>query len=337
MANTRKDDFGIVDLGATLELVPRQFRLITGMDLFETHLGTSTIAQIERVDEVVGDIAARRRGGERNYVGSERAQIKNLNIPFFPLDKGITAADVQNFRRYFTPDAPKTVQDVVTRVVRRIRLTHETLREKALFAAVLGKSYAPGDTTCQYDYYKLWGVSQKSIEIDPKNAAQDPMEVIEDARLHIALQAGDNAGAYNIIALCSPKFFSALVHHPLVELAYTYYSSSQEPLRRRLGAGGEQSIYRVFEHKGMTFIEDISGNIPDGEARLMPMGIDQMFQLHFAPADTLEDANTPAQELYMWYKHSAYLREQKIESETSMLAVNTRPELVVKATLKGDD
>lgn len=333
----RKDDFGIVDLGATLELVPRQFRLITGMNLFETHLGTSTIAQIERVDEVVGDIAARRRGGERNYVDSERAQIKNLNIPFFPLDKGITAADVQNFRRYFTPDAPKTVQDVVTRVVRRIRLTHETLREKALFAAVLGKSYAPGDATCQYDYYKLWGVSQKSIEIDPANAGQDPMEVIEDARLHIALQAGDNAGAYNIIALCSPKFFSALVHHPLVELAYTYYSSSQEPLRRRLGAGGEQSIYRVFEHKGMTFIEDISGNIPDGEARLMPMGIDQMFQLHFAPADTLEDANTPAQELYMWYKHSAYLREQKIESETSMLAVNTRPELVVKATLKAGD
>src|SRR5699024_2304831 len=114
---TRKDEFGIVDLGATLDLVPRQFRLITGMDLFETRLGTSTIAQIERVDEVVTDIPARRRGGERNYVGNERAQVKNLNIPFFPLDKGITAADVQNFRRYFTPDAPKTVQDVVTRVV----------------------------------------------------------------------------------------------------------------------------------------------------------------------------------------------------------------------------
>lgn len=80
---TRKDEFGIVDLGATLDLVPRQFRLITGMDLFETRLGTSTIAQIERVDEVVTDIPARRRGGERNYVGSERAQVKNLNIPFF--------------------------------------------------------------------------------------------------------------------------------------------------------------------------------------------------------------------------------------------------------------
>ena len=84
----------------------------------------------------------------------------------------------------------------------------------------------------------------------------------------------------------------------------------------------------------MTFIEDISGNIPDGEARLVPMGIDSMFQLHFAPADDLAEANTPAQELYMWYKHSAYLREEKVESETSMLAVNTRPELVVKVTLK---
>lgn len=331
---TRKDDFGIVDLGATLELVPRQFRLITGMNLFETHLGTSTIAQIERVDEIVADIPARRRGGERNYVGSERAQIKNLNIPFFPLDKGITAADVQNFRRYFTPDAPKTVEDVVTRVVRRIRVSHEALREKALFAAVMGKSYAPGDVTCQYDYFQLWGVEQKAIEIDPADATQDPMEVIEEGRLHIAMQAGDNAGAYRIICLCSPEFFTALVHHPLVELAYTYYGSQQEPLRRRLGAGGQDSVYRVFEHKGMTFIEDISGNIPAKEARLVPMGIDSMFQLHFAPADDLAEANTPAQELYMWYKHSAYLREEKVESETSMLAVNTRPELVVKVTLK---
>ena len=331
---TRKDEFGIVDLGATLDLVPRQFRLITGMDLFETRLGTSTIAQIERVDEVVTDIPARRRGGERNYVGSERAQVKNLNIPFFPLDKGITAADVQNFRRYFTPDAPKTVQDVVTRVVRRIRVSHEALREKALFQAILGKSYAPGDTTCQYDYYTLWGVEQKSVEIDPAKADQDPMEVLEEARLHIALQAGDNAAGYRIVALCSPEFFSAITHHPLVELAYTYYGSAQEPLRRRLGAGGQDSVYRVFEHKGITFIEDISGNIPKKEARILPMGIDQMFQLHFAPADDVNEANTPAQELYMWYKHSAYLREEKIESETSMLAVNTRPELVVKATLK---
>ena len=65
---TRKDDFGIVDLGATLELVPRQFRLITGMNLFETHLGTSTIAQIERVDEIVADIPARRRFFAGYYV-----------------------------------------------------------------------------------------------------------------------------------------------------------------------------------------------------------------------------------------------------------------------------
>lgn len=65
---------------------------------------------------------------------------------------------------------------------------------------------------------------------------------------------------------------------------------------------------------------------------MMPRGISEMFQLHYAPADTVVDANTPAQELYIWYKYSSFFRTEKIETETSFLAINTRPELVIKLT-----
>ncbi|HDR2377210.1 TPA: major capsid protein [Enterobacter asburiae] len=333
MAVVRSNDFQIVDLGATLEIVPRQYRLITNMDLFTAYHGVTTVAQVERVDEVVTDFPARRRQGERNYVGTEKAQLKNFNIPFFPLDRQITPADVQNFRKYFTTDAPKTVEDVVARVVRRIRISHEQLKEKAMLQAIMGKSWAPQDPTAQYNYFTEWGVTQHTANIDFTNVALDPTDIIEaDARAYIIDNAGDNGNNYGIVVLASRKWFSALIAHPLVMNAYQYYSSTQEPLRNRLGQGNPNANNRMFVHKNVTYIEDISNYIPDGEAYILPQGIDDMFQIHYAPADDVREANTPAQELYLWYKSSAYLREEKVESETSFLTVNTRPELVVRST-----
>lgn len=333
MAAVQTNDFQIVNLGAALELVPRQYRLITNMDLFTAYHGETTIARVERVDEIVADIPARRRGGERNYVGSEKAQIKNFNIPFFPLDRQITAADVQNFRKYFTTDAPRTVEDVVARVVKRIRVSHEQLKEKAMVQAIMGKSWSPQDPTAQYNYFTEWGVTQHTANINFTDVAVDPSDLIEkDARAYIIDNAGDNGNNYNIIVLASRKWFSALTAHPLIMNAYQYYSSTQEPLRRRLGMGSENANNRMFVHKNVTYIEDISGYIPDGEAYILPQGIDDMFQIHYAPADDVREANTVAEELYLWYKSSAYLREEKVESETSFLTVNTRPELVVRST-----
>ena len=333
MAVVRSNDFQIVDLGATLEIVPRQYRLITNMDLFTAYHGVTTIAQVERVDEVVTDFPARRRQGQRNYVGTEKAQLKNFNIPFFPLDRQITAADVQNFRKYFTKDAPKSVADVVERVVKRIRTSHEQLKEKAMLQAVMGKSWSPEDPTAQYNYFTEWGVTQHTANINFTDVALDPTDIIEaDARAYIIDNAGDNGNNYDIVVLCSRKWFTALIGHPLVMNAYQYYASTQEPLRRRMGQGQENANNRAFEHKNVLYIEDISNYIPDGEAYILPRGIDDMFQIHYAPADTVSDANTPAEELYLWYKSSAYFREEKVESETSFLTVNCRPELVVRST-----
>jgi hypothetical protein len=333
MAVVRSNDFQIVDLGATLEIVPRQFRLITNMNLFTPYHGVTTVAQVERVDEVVTDFPARRRQGERNYVGTEKAQLRNFNIPFFPLDRQITAADVQNFRQYFSVDAPRTVQDAIARVVRRIRISHEQLKEKAMLQAVMGKSWSPSDPTAQYNYFTEWGVTQHTANIDFTDVAIDPTDALEaEARGYIIDEAGDNGDNYDIVVLASRQWFAALINHPLIMNAYQYYSSTQEPLRRRLGDGSENSNNRMFVHKGFTFIEDISGYIPAGEAYVLPRGIDDMFQIHYAPGDDVHEANTPAAELYLWYKESAYHREQKVESETSFLTVNCRPELVVRST-----
>lgn len=325
----RNGDFQILDFSTLIEIVPRIDQLITNMNLFTPHYLQTTIAQVERIDEGVKDIKATRRGGVRQYVGSERVRLKNFNVPFFPLDRQITAGDIQNFRMYGTENVPQTVEAEVIRVLKRLNNYFMNLKEKAMFATLMGYSYDGGDTRSQYNYYDEWGVDQVQADVDFTQTLIDPTEIIEkEARAFIIDNAGDNGNGYEIMVIASRKWFSALIAHPLVVNAFTYYPSSQEPLRRRLGGNANN---RVFEYKNILFIEDISGNVPDGEAYIFPRGIENMFSIHYSPADTIEEANHTAREMYVWYKESAYHRERKIEAETSFLTTNQRPELVVRS------
>lgn len=325
-------DFQILDYTGLISTMPRIDTLLDSMNLFTEHFGRTTIARIERLDDGGGDIVARQRGGQRNHLVSDRKKIVNLNIPFFPLDRSIDRADIQNFREFGTPDAPKSVDLEIARHMARIRRNHAILKNKAMYAAVKGKSWSPEDSVADYDYYDVWGATQQTADIDFTKLGVDPTEVIEaEARAHIIDWAGDQGDNYEIVVLASRQWFSGLIAHPQVTGAYSQYPSTQEMLRRRLGGNANN---RIFEHKNILFIEDISGNIPAGEAYIFPRGITRMFETYYAPSDTLRDANSVAQELYVFFKESNYLREAKIESETSFLTVNNRPELVVKSTGK---
>jgi len=329
MAVSRNGDFLLLDYTGMFELTPRVNKLATQLGLFQSTYGITTVAQIERIVETTEDMVAAQRGGERNYAGSEVATIKNFNIPFFPLDRQIKRSDIQNFRAYGDPNAPKTVEQEVSRVMARLRRSHANLFEKALITAMFGTSYAPNDPNSTYNWYTEWAVSPVTANVNFTVGTTDPRDVIEDdARKSIIANAGDNASEYQIMALCSPTWFSALISHPLVEDAYANYPSTQEPLRERLGGN---TINRIFTTKGVTYIEDISGYVTEGKAVIFPVMAD-LIEVVYAPADTFMDLNTPAAEAYVWYKESDYLREAKVESETSFLIVNKRPELFIQST-----
>ena len=96
----------------------------------------------------------------------------------------------------------------------------------------------------------------------------------------------------------------------------------------------EGDSVRLFKHKGVTYIEDLSGNFPADNAYVMPQGMPEMFRAYYSPADDAEYANTAGQDLYLFYKENRFDRQYKVESETSFLMVNTRPDLVIELTGK---
>lgn len=330
--NARNGDFGVLDFTLLVQLLPRVPKLLSSLGLVQnTVMGSSTVAQVERVTEALDAIQARARGGDRNYAGREKAIVRNFNVPFFPLDTRFTAQEIQDLREYGTSDTPATVEARVMHSMQRIVNSHTNGFEKALYAAVKGSSYSPSWTQGQYDYYTEFGVTalKKTFPIDFTDNTKDPRITVEkEARKHIITNAADNGDSYKVIALVGSGFFNSLITHPLVQAAYDSYPSESEPLRRRLGG---ELINRSFDTSGVTYIEDISGEIADGDAYFMPMGISTMFMAQYAPADSVLYANQPAQEMYVFLDESSH-RVSKVETETGFIIVNTRPELVVKAT-----
>lgn len=330
--------YSFLDFSELTELFPRIPKFMGEIGLFgEAQYGSSTIAQVERVTDGVDAINAQARGGDRNYSGGEQAIQRNFNTPFFPLDsKKMGAQDIQDMKDFRDdPNVPMTMQRRMERQQNRIAKSHAVLKERARYKALKGTSYAPTQPIAQYNYATEFGVASKvasTVTVDFTAAAIDPRTTIEQqARAHIQKHAGDQSDSYQVIAIVGSKFFDALKDHPKCTSAYSSYASDSEPLRKRLGGN---LINRSWETEGITYLEDFMGvqlgEISTGDAYFLPLGIEDMFQEHYAPADHKDYANTEAQEMYMFVEETP--RTSQVQTETSFIVVNTRSELVVHAT-----
>lgn len=326
-----------VDFTPLIELAPTQNTLISSLGIFESYNHATTEIRVDR--DVSSDklIPARVRGGERNWLTTPGLNGVAVTIPFFPLDHNIKAQDIQSFLDFLNPDADRltTQEQVVNRYLNQIRRNVAFTKERILADAVMGRAYVGQDAdgfqsqNQNYNWYDVFGVTQQSISIDFTSTTVDPTEVIEaQARGYIIDNKQDGSTVSNIIALCGRQFFSRIISSPFVRSAFTYYQGTPNPIRDRIGGNLDA---RVWNFKGVTYIEDIHNNVPTNEAFVFPEGISNMFQEHFAPADAYAYANQLAQDFYLFLINTDW-RVMSMQSEFGMLAVNTRPELVVRLT-----
>lgn len=332
MAVTRLSDFEIQDFTTEINKIPRQWNLIDSMNMFDEVRNSTDNISIDVVQEKTDTFGDTRRGGTRNSLGNESVTEVPLKVPFFSLDDAIRPTDLQNLRAYGTANDVMTEQMARMRIMERLRRYHNALREKIMVNAIMGSGFAPNSTTTQYNYYTVFSETQQTTDVAFSTATTDVNARLEIAYGNIIDNAENETGAYEIVVLCSPGWFQDFISHPNVKGAYEDYMARVNPNRERTGG---TSIYREFMHYNMRFIEyrgSFGGTnlVTADEAFMFPVGIDNMFEMHYAPGDLLDYVNTPAQDMYMIEKRDE--RRLIIESDTSMLGVNTRPELVQRLT-----
>lgn len=331
--------FECVDRTEELMLVPNVWGLTQQLGIFSGEGITTDVASLEVISKSYGLLEDRVRG-ERASVGKDYTrQIKTFGVPHFPGDDAIYPKDIAGKRAYGS-DQAETVDAVRARKLERIRMSHAaTLEAARMHTITTGTAYAPNGTVA-YNWYTEFGATRKEVDFVLDVGTTKLLAKIEEVIAHIQDNAFTGTVMGEIVALCSPEFFSALIAHPAVIEAFKYYTSTQQVLRDRLAARGLDARYREFSYGGVLFIEyrggtagtmgSITRYIPAGDAYFMPMTGGDDFMSYFAPAQKFDLVGTVGQEAYVFEYADPKGEQIILESESNHIHVLRRPGLVVR-------
>lgn len=327
--------FNVTDWTEEVNLIPNQWGTLGTMGIFSEHSVAEHVVQFQEVIKD-GNVLVDYVRGVRSAQGQDGVRkLHAFQVPHFPYDDAIYPQDIQGKRAYGGTNEAETFDAVRMRKMERIRQNHAWTLEKARAQAlVLGTVYAPNGTVSQ-NWFTEFGVTQTTVDFLFGTPTTEIGEKIEAAIAAIQ----DNAGSVSmtgIVALCGTTWFANLIKHPTVKQAYTYYSSTQEPLRQRLAAGGSvTALHREFFYMGVRFIEMRDAyngvrNIPATEAYFIPTGTD-FFRTYFSPANRFGIVNTPGEQVYMFETMAPNGTAYTIETESNFVNALLKPQLVIKA------
>lgn len=332
-ARSFTNGFQLTDLTQDLMLIPNTWGLINELNIFSPESVSQHSVTVESTSGTLGLITDRVRGDRNNVSRDELRTLRSFPVPHFPLDDAVKPEDIQGVRAYGTSEAAETEANVIARKLERIRRNHAVTLEFARAQALTqGTIYAPNGTVSG-NYYTEFGVTRKEIDFVLGTATTNLLAKSEEGIAHIQDNILSGESVNNIIILCSPEFFSKLIDHASVKEAYKYYSSTQEPLRQRLGTG----VYRRFIHGSVEYIEyrgSYNGQrlIPAGEAYMLPQGTSDTFKTYFSCANRFSHVNTLGEQAYVWTMRDPNDAEITIQSESNFINLIRRPQCIVKCT-----
>ena len=331
IARSFTNGFQLTDLTNDLLLIPNTWGLINELGIFRNESVSQHSVTVESTAGTLGLITDRIRGDRNNVSRDDPRVLRSFPIPHFPLDDAIKPEDIQGIRAYGTSEVAETEANVIARKLERIRRNHAiTLEFGRAQAITTGTIYAPNGTVSG-NYYTDFGITRKEIDLTLSTATTNLLGKIEEGIASIQDNILSGETINNIIVLCSPEFFSKLIDHASVKEAYKYYSSTQEPLRQRLGSG----VYRRFIHGGVEFIEyrgSYNGQrlIPAGDAYMLPQGTQDVFVNYFSCANRFSHINTLGEQAYVFVQRDQNDSEITIQSESNFLALVRRPSAIVR-------
>ena len=339
MTIQHKDDQFLENFSAIQDLVPREMNVLEKMGLFDdVDYGTNDFAKFERNVTGADDMYSVARGADRQVAGDDEAQTATIEIPYFTLDKSARPSEVQNLREFATSADPLTVSKKLTKHIKRINTSYTRLNKKVQYSALKGSTYAVDKTgnpraNLTKTYQSMFDIADADMfngaagglkAYDLTDQASNPFDEFDTFRTHVIAKAKDGVEGgddYEIILIVGTSAFNAIKNHTDVTDGFSNYTDGVS-LRARLGGLKNN---RMFEFDGIVIMEDKSGEIASNYGYILAKELVD-FQLKYAPADAVGYENTVAEESYLFIDEGR--RKTTVESETSFVACNTRPDLI---------
>lgn len=326
--------------------IPSLMTELLGGGLQEEFLATN-IFEHDKVVRSVVDIKDKSYS-ERGETFGEREDVKThlFKVPSFGIQTHIKPSDAVRRRVAGTKDDLETVDRLVANDIADIQRSMALFRERALVSTIVtGSLYVPNGSVQSYDFYAEYGPAGMTAATRPtvnfvlSSATDYPREVGEDARNLIADNLLDGQTIDGFVALCGKNFFRDRIKHPKEEQAVVDRVGilGQDPLIQRLDNFTNGKMYRKYmgadEILYVEYTATVGGVplIPANEAYIMPINAAGTFIQAYAPAETMQYANTTAMREYAW-RYDDEFSGTKLFYETNTGIYLTNPLCIIKAT-----
>lgn len=327
--------FGVVSLTNAIRDMQYRPSRIQQLGLFTPNSVPTLDVAIERIGETLQLVEPSPRGGVGGTRGEAKASLRSFRIPHFQREWSVIADEVQGVRAFGSETQLKTVQGVVGRKLANHMADFALTEEHARLGAVKGiVTYANGDTLNLFDQF---GIAQSPvINFDLPTSKDGALNEICGDAIQMVNEALGGVPYDYVHAFCGRDFFKALLKNP--EVRETYKGWSDAKILREAYLGSNRGKNRIFEFGGIVFEEylDFSNtgvSVSSNEVHLFPVGVPDLFQTYYGPADYMETVNTLGRRLYakQWPKTNG----KGIDGEIQMNALQlcTRPNTLLKGKM----
>lgn len=331
------DAFSSVTLSDAVQRNPYLPQGLGAMNLFKPNPIRTTSVAIESRQGALTLVGFSERGAPGQERTTEQRKMFTFKVPRLMHEDTITVAELQNIRAFGTTDIPMQVEAEVAR-----RLSGETgllasleySKEAMRLAAIGGLCIDPKTGSVLFDFNAEFGITQNTqIAFDFANA---PLGHIRQTCNQITRAMARKAqGAFlpttEVIALCSPEFFDALVTSPEVRQTYLNWSAAADLRGNTGGAFSKFSFAGVsfIDYRGSDNLADIV--IPAGTCRIFPDAAG-LYQHVMAPGESADFLNEPGRDVYVLPIIDTQRRTFfKMEAYSYPLMLPVRPEVLFSA------
>ena len=324
--------FGTAEMTEAINVIPTQYGVVNELKIFKEKGITTTTVQVEKKNGTLNVLSSVELSAPGVVNNSGKRELVSLSVPHFIVNDKITAADVQNIRKFGSTDEMEAVQDVVNDKLAEMKAKHEITLEYMRCGALQGL-IKDGDGNTIVDLFDSFGVSQTTKEFKVSDDKANLPKILRDIKRHIEQNLKGEV-MNSVLCLCSGEFFEAFVGHSSIKDAYNAYQGIT-PYRDDLRYSFEFSGVHFVEYEGSA--SNAQGKnlrfIPEKEAIFIPVGTRNVFETVFAPADYVEAVNTVGIPYYAKQELSDMGRGVDVQTQSHPLPICKRPDLLVKATL----
>ena len=331
------------------EFVPSdtEYRGVLNPQLLTTLMAPKVNSHVDKIfsydqeDDIGAMPSGKRFDDKGNILVKPNAKQHTFRIPSLGLQYTINCRDIANKRIPGTKDTPMSFEYITAREQNRVVGAFDRYNELSAGTLLTTDSVNALDSGLYYtapNYYtELVGGSRAaptftSLATSTLSEYRDITEAVVDSLEEKAQIAGRSVSRW--VMVCGKDYFNGVRDLEAQEnLAREIRGKDLAQEGLDMLADGDYANIRTLEGSdGIIYIKYtasvLTGSklIADDKGYLFPVGVENMFTIELAPADTMATVGKEAEAMYMWRQENK--RGMSFEVESNRVWMNRLPQLV---------